>query len=301
MALLRDLSELFPFQKDRSPFVKARLKLIDTLHAKVMVHYSAKQEPSRGELDFDEHLKNLQVNLEELSSHWKEAAPQDNFERLAYYSKGLKAVFPEKALGQVEAEGHSPGPGAPIWMAAKFMAHLEYEPLNNLAYLAVMLYALWVYWASFRESKPNPFIELSDDEIMPLGDFEAALDLSLAKLAYQVGVETSGIRHWGRREKTRTYIANKAKREKNERKAFIIAIYEHGKPIEVGTKFNAVCSIMQKQFKKWRGKQGPWGTIPEDPKKMKTPSLDSIDRWLKEAGIHDRDFKREGRYWIKQT
>ncbi len=47
MALLRDLSELlFSFQKDHSPSVKARLKLIDTLHAKVMVHYSAKQEPA---------------------------------------------------------------------------------------------------------------------------------------------------------------------------------------------------------------------------------------------------------------
>jgi hypothetical protein len=71
--------------------------------------------------------------------------------------------------------------------------------------------------------------------------------------------------------------------------------------LEAGTKFNKAYTIIREQFEDSRGKEGPWGTIPKDPKKMPTPSLDSIKRWLIESGIRDRDFKLEGRYWIKQT
>jgi hypothetical protein len=34
---------------------------------------------------------------------------------------------------------------------------------------------------------------------------------------------------------------------------------------------------------------------------MREISLDSIGLWLKKAGIRDRDFRQEGRFWIKQT
>lgn len=104
------------------------------------------------------------------------------------------------------------------------------------------------------------------------------------------------------RELTRTKKGTEAKRNKNaERKAFVIAIYEHGKDIVVGTRFNKACDVVEKQFEDSRGKGGPWGTIPKDQKEMPTPSLDSIKRWLIEAGIRDRDFNLEERYWIKQT
>jgi hypothetical protein len=284
VAILRDLSELlFSSQKDHSPSVKARLNLIDALHAKVMVHYSAKQDASQGEADFDEHLKNLQVNLEESSGRWKAAAPQDDSERYSYHME-----VAERAIKPFRVQ--FPGKGATVWETVELMADLECHP--TLAQLSVLLYSLWVYWDGFQEDMEGP-----------KNDFEAALDLNLAKLSYHVGVETSSIRHWGRRELTRTKKSAKAKKEKNDkRKAFIIAIYEHGEPIKPRTKFNKACDMLQSQFNDSRGKdEAPWGTIPENLEEMPTPCLSSIGRWLKEEGIFSRDFKQEGRYWIKHT
>jgi len=181
MALLRDLSELlFSFQKEHSSSVKARLHLIDTLHTKVMVHYFAKQERSQGEPDFGEHLKELQVNLEELSGRWKAAVPQDDPERYSYFMEVL-----ERAVGPFK--GQCTSKGATAWETVELMADLEYHP--TLAQLSVLLYTLWCYWDGFRD--------YMDD---PKDDFEAALDLNLAKLAYHVGVETSSILHWGEKK-----------------------------------------------------------------------------------------------------
>lgn len=131
---------------------------------------------------------------------------------------------------------------------------------------------------------------------------EMALDLSLCKLIGNVKKLYAITSHKGERELTRTKKSTKAKKEDTDkRKGFVIAIYDHGKRIEAGTKFNRACTIIRKQFEDSRGSKGPWGTIPMDPKEMPTPSLDSIKRWLIEAGIRDHDFKKEGRFWIKQT
>lgn len=90
-----------------------------------------------------------------------------------------------------------------------------------------------------------------------------------------------------------------AKKEKtNKTKGFVIAVYEHGLSIEPGTSFNKACNIIVKQFKDWQGKEGVWGIIP---KEIRPPHKDSIKRWLKEERILERDFRQDGRYWIKQT
>ena len=131
---------------------------------------------------------------------------------------------------------------------------------------------------------------------------EMALDLSLCKLIGNVKKLYAIASQKGKRELTRTKRSTKAKKDKSDKRIdFVIAIYDHGKAIEVGTKLYKACIIIRKQFEGSRGIEGLWGTIPKDPKKMPTPSLDSIKRWLIESGIRDRDFKLEGRYWIKQT
>jgi hypothetical protein len=301
VAILSDLRKLFLFQESLSPSVKAKLNLIDALHEKVMVHHFAKEKLSICESDFDEHLRNLQANLEELSGFWKAAAPKGVIEWCAYYSQRLGAAFPEGALEQVEVE--CKGKGDRIWMAVKFMANLSYEPLTNLAYLAVMLYALWVYWGISRYSGRNePFLEVSDDEILTRADFEAALELSLAKLAYQVGIETSSIRQWGRRELTRTKKSTQAKKEiTDKRKGIVIAIYEHGQKIASGTKFSIVYKVIKDQFnyhQKNQDKDCYLGVIPKD---MKPPNRDTLKLWFSKEGILERDFKKDGGLLITQT
>jgi hypothetical protein len=131
---------------------------------------------------------------------------------------------------------------------------------------------------------------------------EMALDLSLCKLIGNVKKLYAITSQKGERDLTRTKKSTKAKKEETDkRKDFVIAIYEHGKAIEVGTKLYKACIIIRKKFEGSRGSEGPWGTIPKEQKKMPTPSLDSIKRWLIEAGIRDRDFKLMERYWTKQT
>ena len=131
---------------------------------------------------------------------------------------------------------------------------------------------------------------------------EMALDLSLCKLIANLKNLYAITSQKGKRELTRTKKSAKAKKDENDkRKEFVIAIYEHGKAIEAGTKFYRAYTIVREQFEDSRGKKGPWGIIPKEIEKMRTPSLDSIKRWLIEAGIRDRDFKLEESYWIKQT
>lgn len=157
------------------------------------------------------------------------------------------------------------------------------------------LAVLWGYWETCLLNKTY-FANVL------WGVPEAGLDMALVKLSKNIGHCEIVAMSYGERNLCRTTKSTKAKKKKTDnRKVFIIAIYEHGEAIEAGTKFNKAYTIIREQFEDSRGKEGPWGTIPKDPKKMPTPSLDSIKRWLIEAGIRDRDFKKEGWFWIKQT
>jgi hypothetical protein len=170
------------------------------------------------------------------------------------------------------------------------MASLQYTPPIQFRSVGVHLSELYAYYTKIiRDSEPLSLVEV-------------VLDYSLCKLMFMAGMFYEHSLNKGHRELKRTIKSTKKKKEKTDnRKVFIIAIYEHGKAIEAETKFNMACTIIRKQFEDSRGSKGPWGTIPMDPKEMPTPSLDSIKRWLIEAGICDRDFKLEGRFWIKQT
>ena len=113
---------------------------------------------------------------------------------------------------------------------------------------------------------------------------ETALDFSLCKLLVAVKTFCTITSLKGSRELTRTKTSTKAKKEQTDkRKGFIIAIYEHGKGIEAGTKFNKACTIIRKQFENSRGSKGPWGTIPMDPKEIPTQSIDTIETMVRRS------------------
>lgn len=170
----------------------------------------------------------------------------------------------------------------------------SYEAPEDLDEILSDLGFLWAYWETCRYSKNFFAGSLA-------GVPEAGLDMALVKLGKQIGRFQVCTIIYGR-EFWRTKKSTETKKEMTDkRKVFVIAIYEYGKTIERGTKFNKACNMIQNQFEKWRGENGPWGIIPKDKKEMRTPSLDSIGRWLIETGIRDRDFKDEGGYWVKQT
>lgn len=178
----------------------------------------------------------------------------------------------------------------------KRLSSPSYEGSDDLEEILKDLKFLWLYWEACRRYKTYFASSLA-------GVPEAGLDMALVKLSKNIGRWEFAAMFYASREVPRTKKGTKEKQDKNDkRKGFVIAIYEHGKPIEPGTKFNMACDMIQTQFDKSRGNdKAPWGLIPKDPNEMKTPSLDSIGRWLIEAGIRDRDFKKEGGFWIKQT
>jgi hypothetical protein len=125
--------------------------------------------------------------------------------------------------------------------------------------------------------------------------------MALLKLSKEIGRWEIILMFQGARELPRKKKGIFRKQEiVDKRKEIVIAIYEFGKPIEAGTKLHRACNLIKRQFESWRGKEGPWGKIPKDLKEMLTPSLDSIKRYLGDAGILDRDFRKEKGYWIKQ-
>jgi len=170
----------------------------------------------------------------------------------------------------------------------------DYSPPTEWKDIFSHLACLFVAW-DLHSRKINLL-----EDFIPFGDL--CLLLSFSKLMGASYELLTSYSVKGQRELMRTKKGAEAKKEKHdERKRYVIAIYEHGEAIEDKTKFNKACDIVKKQFNKCRGKKKAWGTIITDHNEMPTPSLDSIGRWLKEAGIRDRDFRQEGRYWIKQT
>jgi hypothetical protein len=108
----------------------------------------------------------------------------------------------------------------------------EYEPYpglleagDKLIYLGKMLNALWFYWVIHPEARHISFSE-SETKGKEIGawaaDFEAALDLSLAKLALQIGIETSNIRYWKKKKEAavRLNLSQKMKTNDNVIDAF---------------------------------------------------------------------------------
>jgi hypothetical protein len=195
-------------------------------------------------------------------------------------------IFPQTKMFNIQIEKFLSDPK--IREHLNSMASFQYTPPIQFRDVVIHLSALCAYYIKNYEE--------------PFGLAEVVLDYSFSKLMFMAGMFYEHSLNKGRRELKRTKISAEAKRTiEAKRKGFVIAIYEHGKVIEARTYFNKACDIVKGQFDDWRDKEGPWGTIPKDKKEMRTPSLDSIGRWLKEAGIRDRDFKQEGRYWIKQT
>jgi hypothetical protein len=198
----------------------------------------------------------------------------------------------EKELDQICKAGIEYGELTDIENSFQRLSSPTYESPDDLSEILDDLGLLWIYWSIFGNIKPhskNPFKSLED-----------GLDLALVKLSKEIGKWEVMLMFQGAHELPRKKRGIFKKQEAaDKRKEIIIAIYEHGRTIDRGTKFHRACNIIRRQFEKLRGEEKPWGKIPLDKKEMPTPSLDSIKRYLKEAGILDRDFKLERSYWIK--
>jgi hypothetical protein len=205
-----------------------------------------------------------------------------DFETLAYPSLTKAKVLPQidfRSLPEVNRN---------IAIIRELFFSTKYNPPENVDEIGKHLAALKTVFQANKKMR-SYYISIF-------------LSLAFAKLLATVSkLETIAFMK-SERELMRIKKTTMAKSNKVEKaKEFVLALYEHGEKIKTRTSFNKASSIIKRQFQYWRGKEGPWGTIPRDSKEMPTPSLDSIKRWLKKAGILHRDFIKEGRCWIKQT
>ncbi len=108
------------------------------------------------------------------------------------------------------------------------MATTEYEPQPSAVYLLNMLQALWFYWPfwphsrEWFERKPLEVVASLGDQ-HSFGEIEATLDLSLAKIAFLIGVETASIRH---DSKKKEMVARLNLQKQTQAEALKIAILE---------------------------------------------------------------------------
>jgi hypothetical protein len=196
------------------------------------------------------------------------------------------------------------------------MVKPDYEPCNGLWNIITMLQYLLIYWIDWPRTRlliagADLMLnnQLSEDNLSKIiyeglrgmETKEAFLDLSLIKIAYRLGLKVNDVYEWGRRDKQRTRNTAKVTQKKADiRKRFVLAIYEYGEPIAPGTKRSDAIRALQRQFDRSRGnKEAPWGEIPVDKNKFKTPGRDKIIEFLDAEGILERDFKKVGRFWLK--
>jgi hypothetical protein len=240
-----------------------------------------------------EELSRIRLSkIEEITKAWDDLffvlAGKDVFKKIpgisdySSFEKSMRQSLEEASHYLPEEPITTPPPGDLLNQLGELLS-VDYVPPQDGKGMAVDLIRLREYYRV--------------DFLFP--SIETALDLSLCKLIGSVKKLCAIAVQKGERELTRTKRTNKTRKDdKDKRKVFVIAIYDHGITIEAGTKLSRVCAAIKDQFNDWKGKEGYWGTIPKD---MHIPSRDSIKRWLKEEGILDRDFMPKGSYWIKQT
>lgn len=253
-------AKLPPFDKisiDRLPLViKEKVYLIGKLIDEAIILLKAKETFPTEIPKFDSHISMLQGLENNLTEYLKIVYeciedPDMFFRVLKRANERLKQedIINEKSLFSIINDKDPLSYNDSI----KLMGMPEYEPDTALSNNIEMLFYLFNYWLIWPLSRGTFVAEENEKEIgidVLMGNFiqdaERALDLSLAKLSYQIGVETAQIRQWGRRERDRTVKSTQKHKEKREKDHHAIyrAFYEE--EFKRGTNLNQVVTHIWK-------------------------------------------------------
>lgn len=218
---------------------------------------------------------------------------------LFFYQKCDKSspqMWGELITKPVDREYHSPEMYLQIIeerkKIAQNMLQVDYEPplfgeKNSSIMQLHLMWHLYETGISWPPSIEGMCLDLSFAKLLSAAHRQIAADLTKAEW-----VEPKN------RKSTQT------RREKAGKwQSFILAIYEHGKPIAPATRLSKAIEIIQGQFEESKRRPGEtrnkplWEWIPGD---IQTPSRDSIINLFKKEGIRERDFEKRGRYWFKK-
>lgn len=157
-------------------------------------------------------------------------------------------------------------------------------PGDRLRDLAEMLMALWFYWIRHHDARSMLKSETKKKRIPArAADLEAALDLSLAKLALRVGIEMSSIRHWKKKKEPAVRV-NLSQRTKTSNK--VIDAFHHVLKRQ-GDTLNCIVNLIYKYLiKNLQTKLDKRGRI--------SPGKKTIERALKaDKPLMESCFKNE--------
>jgi hypothetical protein len=166
------------------------------------------------------------------------------------------------------------------------MVPLDFVPPGNMGILT-LLWALWHYHNETFNYPPT------------LVDMR--LDLSLIKLIRASSLMKKHFEQIGTRELGRIKQSiKKVAAISEEKKTYVIEIYHRDRQIKSGMKLNKVIRIIKKHFEEIQGKGTEFAGIGKIPMGIKSPSPDQIKRYLVTEGIVNKDFMKEGRFWVMQ-
>ncbi len=208
--LLRILRETFilPIYQDFPPTIKAKINLIEELHGQAMLFQF--EEICRPVPDFDEHARRRRQEANSFCPSSEEvtrwfcrdgaSSPEEEPEEDA----GFPYLDDVISMADPGYEPYSElfEPGSELLGSELLDPDSELlGPGSRLLDLAYMLMALWFYWIRHPDARSMLKSETKKKKIPArAADLEAALDLSLAKLALRVGIETASIRHWKKKK-----------------------------------------------------------------------------------------------------
>jgi hypothetical protein len=265
MPFLRAFRETIPSLKllyqNLPHTIKGKLSLIEDIHDRVWVHHLAKRQGPAP--DFDTHLENIKLLWEETSHKIASEEGQGTCPSITHkLEKELKEYI-------------------------RLMANPALEPPQIFSHLFGMLTGLWrfwVYWPYSREwvgidHAPGRLSEAMGLTPPSFWEVEVALDLSLAKLALLVGIETADIRHWGKKKEAVARLNMEKRAKAIEREVAILSAFARAKKEPEDTLnriVGRICNLLDKD------------------EQMETPSKKNIERTLKaNSNLMEKCFREE--------
>jgi hypothetical protein len=210
--------QLHFIHNEHPPVVKVKRKLIEDLLGLFLLHQAAKERVQGGTPDFLAYLRDLPPKLSELLPLLKDPP------------------FPKST--------------APL-REVLHLANVGYVPPADSVSLINDLWLLYIYWYIWPASRGLLSKEAGESLNFrePYEGFDGFLDLSLAKLAFKIGLKISDIRQWGKAKEAIVRLNLKKKCQADTKKMIIYSAFANVRK-DFGDTLNRIVGRILKHLNK---------------------------------------------------
>jgi hypothetical protein len=176
---------MYPIYQKLPLYIQDKIKFIEDLSDHVIVYKFAMKEGPLGNPDFDAYLNTISSRLQNSFKKLLDDDLLDELPQVTYFQFPIPKAVPNLINSLVDLE---------------YMSTLDMDDVVN------KLHKLWLIWMFYsvhqflvREENEEAIISAVESGCPTIDpDYANALDLSLAKLAFHIGIETANIRNWGK-------------------------------------------------------------------------------------------------------